>query len=249
LLVSLSGIRSATLDDCAVLRGELDSRGVPVSLLVVPRRPGGSAALNWIRERGNLGDAVLLHGYDHTVDPIGCWGSHTVARLGRRAEFATLPAHEAGLRLRAARILLERLGLGTDVFVPPRWLASAGTLRALQQHGYRVCADATAVHDLCAHQAYRARVLGFGARGVGMLELAPGECTELWWCRVLVLGAARTARRGGLVRIAVDATDLARSARRSALRDAVDAALHYGASPSTYSTITTSSRRRADHAC
>jgi predicted deacetylase len=82
-----------------------------------------------------------------------------------------------------------------------------------------------------------------------MLGLAPGECTELWWCRVLVLGAARTARRGGLVRIAVDATDLARSARRSALLDAVDAALHCGASPSTYSTITTSSPRRSDHAC
>jgi predicted deacetylase len=56
-------------------------------------------------------------------------------------------------------------------------------------------------------------------------------------CRVLVLGAARIARRGGLVRIAVDAADLGRSARRSALLDAVDAALHHGASPSTYSTI------------
>lgn len=236
--MSLSGIRTATLDDCAALTAELDSRGVPVSLLVVPRRPGGGAAINWVRERGSCGAAVLLHGYDHTLDPIGCWGLHTVARLGRRAEFATLPAHEAGLRLRAAKILLEHWDLRPDVFVPPRWLASAGTLRALRQHGYRVCADATAVHDLCSDRVYRARVLGFGVLEVGMLGLAPGERAEQWWCRAMALSAARTARRGGLVRIAVDASDLTRSARRSAVLDAVDAALHHGATPSTYSAIT-----------
>lgn len=232
LLVSLSGIHSATLDDCAALTAELDARGVPTSLLVVPRRFGGSAALDWIRERGSRGDAVVLHGYDHTVDPIGCWGSNTVARLGRRAEFATLPAHEAGLRLRAATILLERLSLRTDVFIPPRWLASAGTLRALQQHGYRVCADATAVRDLRWDRALRARVHGFGALG-----RAHGERAELWCCRAMTLGAARTARRGGLLRLTVDATDLARRTRRSALLDAVDIALHHRARPSTYSAI------------
>lgn len=237
LVVSLSGVRSATLDDCADLTAELDARGVPVSLLVVPRRPGGSAALEWIRQRvigqrSKRGDALLVHGYDHTLDPLGCWGSNTVARLGRRAEFANLPAHEAGLRLRAATILLERLELWTDAFVPPRWLASAGTLRALRQHGYRVCADATAVHDLRSGRAHRGRVLGFGG-------LAPGPRAEPLWCRAFVFGAARIARRGGLVRIAVNATDLARSARRSALLDAVDMALHHHACPRTYRTVTT----------
>ncbi|MGH3753316.1 MAG: DUF2334 domain-containing protein [Pseudonocardiaceae bacterium] len=227
--MSLSGICSATLDDCAELTADLDARGVPASLLLVPRRPGGSAALHWIRERGNRGDAVLLHGYDHTLDPIGCWGSHTVARLGRRAEFANLPAHEAGLRLKAAHMLLERLELRTDGFVPPRWLASGGTLRALRQHGYRICADATAVRDVASDLVHRGRLLGFGVLGP-----APGERAEPWWCRAIALGAARTARRGGLVRIAVDATDLARGARRSALLDAVDVALHHHARPRTY---------------
>jgi uncharacterized protein len=238
LLVSLSGIRSATLDHCADLTAELDARGVPASLLVVPRRLGGSAALHWIRQRtmsqhSNRGDVVLLHGYDHTLDPLGCWGSRTVARLGRRAEFANLPAHEAGLRLQAANILLERLELRTDAFVPPRWLASAGTLRALRQHGYRVCADATGVRDLESDRVHRGRLLGFG-----VLELAPGERAEPWWCRAMVLGAAHIARRGGLVRIAVDATDLARTARRSALLDAVDIALHHHTRPSTYRAVT-----------
>ncbi len=236
--MSLSGIRSATLDDCADLTAELDARGVPASLLVVPRRPGGSAALHWIRQRtigqrSSRGDALLVHGYDHTLDPLGCWGSHTVARLGRRAEFANLPAHEAGLRLRAANILLEQLELRTDAFVPPRWLASAGTLRALRQHGYRVCADATAVHDLRSDRTHRGRLLGFGVLG-----LAPGQRAEPWWCRAFVLGTARIVRRGGLVRIAVDATDLARSARRSALLDAVDMALYHHARLSTYRAVT-----------
>ena len=50
----------------------------------------------------------------------------------------------------------------------------------------------------------------------------------------MVLGAARAARRGALVRLAVDATDLSRFGRRSALLDAVDIALHHGAQPGTY---------------
>lgn len=224
LLVSLSGIHSTTLDDCVALTAELDARRVPVSLLVVPKNPGGGAAVRWLRHRRGQGDAVLMHGFDHTADPIGSWGTYTVASLRRRAEFAALPAHEAGLRLHAANILLERLDLHTDGFVPPRWLASPGTLRALEQRGYRVCADATAVHELRLSQVHRGRVLG----------LAPGERADPLRCRAMVLGAARTARRGGLVRIAVDAADLARGGRRSALLDAVDIALHHSARPGTY---------------
>lgn len=226
LFVSLSGIRPATLDDCAALSADLDARRVPVSLLVVPRDSGGKAAVRWIRERRDQGDAVLMHGYDHTADPLGSWGTYTVARVGRRAEFAALPAHEAGLRLHAANILLERVGLRTDAFAPPRWLASPGTLAALRHRGYRLCADATSVHALSEHRVYRGRVFSFGP--------APGERGEALRCRALVLGAARVARRGGLVRLAVDAADLARGGRRSALLDAVDLALYHRARPGTY---------------
>ena len=229
LLVSLSGIRAATLDACTALTDELDVRRVPVSLLVVPRHYGGSAVVRWIRERRARSDAVLMHGYDHTADPLGAWSSNTVARLGRRAEFADLPAHEAGLRLHAANILLERLDLRTDAFAAPRWLVSSGTVQALRQRGYRVCADATGVRDLHSGQVYRGRILGFGTRG-----LVQGERADSWWCRAIVHGAARAARRGALLRIAVDATDLARGGRRAALLDAIDIALHHRARPSTY---------------
>nr|MDQ3989929.1 DUF2334 domain-containing protein [Actinomycetota bacterium] len=99
-------------------------------------------------------------------------------------------------------------------------------LRALRRSGFAVCADAMAVHDLRAGGARRGRVFGFGTMAT--------RHVEPWWCRAMVLGAARTARRGGLVRLAVDATDLTRSGRRSALLDAVDIALHHGARPGTY---------------
>lgn len=232
LLVSLSGIRSATLDDCAALSTELDARGVPISLLVTPRDPGEPAVLDWIRERRDRGDVIMTHGYDHTSDPIGSWGTYTVTRLGRRAEFAGLPAHEAGLRLYAANVLMERVGLSTDLFAPPRWLASSGTLGALRGRGYQVCAEGTLVRDLHSGEVYRGPVLGFAAIGMG-----GGERSEPWFRRALVLGVTGIARRGGLVRVAVDGAELARGGRKAALLDAVDAARQHGARPATYRTL------------
>lgn len=235
--MSLSGIRPATLDECIAVGSALDARGVRVSLLVVPRRLGADAVLEWLRQRVARGDAVALHGYDHTPDPLGCWGPRTPARVGRRAEFATLPAHEAGLRLRAARILLDRLGLGTDVFIPPRWLVSPGTLRALPHHGYRICADAAAVRDLDSGEVWRARVLGLAALGLDSSGPVASQRAEPWLCRALTLAVGRAVRRGGLVRIAVDAAELGRPARRSTVLDAVDLALAQGAKPSTYGVV------------
>lgn len=204
------------------MAAELDSRGVPLSLLVAPRvdrQSADSPALRWVRSRAVGGDAVVLHGLDHDLDP--CRRARVIRR---QAEFAALPAHEANLRLVAARALLERLDLHTDYFAPPRWLASAGTLIALRRHGFRLCADVTAVRDLRNGTVIPGRVHG----------LARTERGEQWLCWALVLGVARAARRGGLVRIAVDAADLHRSGPRQAVLDAVDIALHHGAEPMTY---------------
>ena len=141
LLVSLSGASARIMERCVELAGELDRRGVPLSLLVVPRAPGDADTRDWLRHRA---DAVLMHGYNHNPDPA----ARNAHRLGRRAEFAGLPAHEAGLRLDAAAALMERLGLRTNAFAPPRWLASPGTLAALRRRGFVLCADATGVRDL-----------------------------------------------------------------------------------------------------
>jgi predicted deacetylase len=219
LLVSLSGINIRTLERGALLSDELAARGVPLSLLLAPRVAGAdqpTAVLDWTAARRAAGDALLQHGYDHAVDhrPLG----------RRRPEFAALPAHEAGLRLSAAATALERVGVRPDGFVPPRWLASPGTLVALHRTDLPLCADLLGVRDLRAGTVHRGRVQGFGF----------GERTEPWWCFALVMGAARIARRGGMVRLAVGTADLARRGPRQALLDAVDIALHHGARPLTY---------------
>ncbi|MFC0544890.1 DUF2334 domain-containing protein [Kutzneria chonburiensis] len=222
LVVSLSGINAKTLAQATGLAAEMDSRGVPLSLLVAPRvdrQSADSPALRWVRGRAAGGDAVVLHGLDHDLDPC-----RRTLVIRRQAEFAALPAHEANLRLVAARALLERLDLRTDYFAPPRWLASNGTLIALRRHGFRLCADVTAVRDLHNGVVIPGRVHG----------LARTERGEQWLCWALVLGVARTARRGGLVRIAVDAGDLHRPGPRQAVLDAIDIALHHRAEPMTY---------------
>ncbi|MCB0929590.1 MAG: DUF2334 domain-containing protein, partial [Mycobacterium sp.] len=100
LIVSVSGISRHTLTPVSAFCAALSQRGVPASLLVAPRLPGGyrlaedPATVDWLHTRRDAGDAVLLHGYDQ-------------AGKGRRGEFAELSAHEAKLRLLAADRALE----------------------------------------------------------------------------------------------------------------------------------------------
>jgi predicted deacetylase len=215
LVVSLSGIGVRTLHRCVELAGELDLRGVALSLLFTPRVAGSgqpSVVVDWVRQRRARGDALLLHGFDH------------VPR--RKAEFAALPAHEAGLRLTAAGRSMERLGFEVDGFAHST--ASPGTLTALRSRGFVLCAEAGKVHDLKTGVVHKGRVHG----------LAHGERVEPWSCFALVLGVARAARRGGLVRLSVDAADLSRPGPRRAILDAIDIATHHGATSITYRGVT-----------
>jgi predicted deacetylase len=235
LIVSLSGLSDdvpASLDAAADFAARLDARGVPLSQLVRPRGPAGvpspdSRLVRWLHGRREIGDAIVLHGYDHHRSPAA-----TRRLRGRRAEFATLPRHEAGLRLIAARRALTEFSLRTDVFVPPHWLASHGTVEALREQGFRVLADENGIRflRLPAAEGLRSRVLTFRA-AAGERDPAVGE---VWRCRVLVAEVARTTRRGGLVRINVRAKDLRRPPRRDAVLAAVDTALAEGAVPETY---------------
>lgn len=224
-MVSLSGINAWTLDRSADLGEELASRGVPFSMLFAPRIAGADqpgVVLNWVRQQQAAGNALLQHGYDHPADT-------KTRTVRRRAEFASLPAHEAKLRLAASATTMERLNLTTDAFAPPRWVASPGTLLALRHKGFAMCADLMTIRDLRTDIVHRGRVQGFGF----------GERTEPWWCFALVMGAARAARKGHLIRLAADTSDLSRPGPRQALLDAVDIALHHGATPLTYPALLT----------
>ena len=218
LIVSVSGIRERTLDDVAGFCEKMDARSVPVSLLVAPRLKGGyrldhdPMTVEWLTGRRAAGDAILLNGYDDA------------ATKKRRGEFATLPAHEANLRLTAADRVLEHLGLRTRLFAPPRWTASPGTVAALPRNGFRLLADLHEITDLVRQTTVRARVLGIGE----------GFLSEPWWCRMLVLSAERVARRDGVVRVAVAASHLRKPGPLQAMLDAVDLARLQGCQPTVY---------------
>ena len=218
LIVSVSGIRERTLDDVAEFCEKMDARSVPVSLLVAPRLKGGyrldqdPVTVDWLTARRAGGDAILLNGYDDA------------ATKKRRGEFASLPAHEANLRLMAADRVLEHLGLRTRLFAAPRWTASPGTVAALPRNGFRLLADLHDITDLVRQTSVRARVLGIGE----------GFLSEPWWCRMLVLSAERVARRDGVVRVAVAASHLRKPGPLQAMLDSVDIARLQGCEPTTY---------------
>ena len=218
LIVSISGVRDSTLGDVAGFRDRLADRGVPASLLVAPRLKGGYRldrdvnTVDWLVERRTGGDAIVLHGFDEA------------ATKARRGEFATLPAHEANLRLMAADRTLEHLGLRTRLFAAPGWSISHGAVTALPRNGFRLLAGLTGITDLVRQTTERTRVLGVGE----------GFLAEPWWCRTLVLSAERTARRSGVVRVAVAARHLRRPGIRQAMLDAVDLALKHSCVPAIY---------------
>ncbi|KUH71479.1 deacetylase [Mycolicibacterium novocastrense] len=218
LIVSVSGITGRTMPDVADFCSHLDARGVPVSFLVAPRIRGGrrleedAATVEWLAARNHAGDTIVLHGFDEA------------ATTKRRGEFATLPAHEAGLRLLAADRVMEHLGLRTRLFAAPGWTVSNGTAVMLPRKGFRLLAGLTDITDLVRGAAVRSRVLGSGE----------GFLSEPWWCRALVLFAERTARRSGIVRIAVAARHLRRPGARQAMLDAVDLALMHRCVPDVY---------------
>ena len=74
LIVSVSGICERTLDDVDEFCAQMDTRSVPVSLLVAPRLKGGyrldrdPGTVEWLAGRRSTGDAILLNGYDDAGD-------------------------------------------------------------------------------------------------------------------------------------------------------------------------------------
>ncbi|MEB3048202.1 DUF2334 domain-containing protein [Mycolicibacter sp. MYC123] len=223
LIVSVSGIEARSCADAEAFCAQLDARGVPVSLLVAPRlgadyrldRDAGTS--DWLRQRRAGGAAIVLHGFDEA------------ATKKRRGEFATLPAHEANLRLLGADRVLEHLGLRTRLFAAPGWTVSAGTVTALPRNGFRLLAGLHGVTDLVTGSTERSRVVGIGA----------GFPKAPWWCRMVVTTSERIARRGGKVRLSVGARQLGDRGVAAAMVDAVDTALEHGCRPERYRWPTT----------
>ncbi|MCP1388427.1 DUF2334 domain-containing protein [Corynebacterium sp. TA-R-1] len=216
LLVSISSIFDATLDNVTSLVRELDREEIPVSLLVAPHidkkwhLAKDKKTRSWLLEqRGER--ALLLNGFDQPVQ-------------GRRSEFATLEEHEARLRLKGATRQMEALGFDLDMFAPPRWRLSDGTLEVLDEFDFALAVSERGIYRLDHDDFVQCRNLSVG-EGYGAAK---------WWRRNIIRAAERGAERGNTIRLSVSGRELGdKKVRRDFLFAAVSA-VREGAEPSDY---------------
>lgn len=159
LCIALHDVAPATWPQCARLLDLVDSLGAPpLTLLVVPDWHGSGRIdaspefLHAIDVRSTRGDEIALHGYWHRDDAPAphspaAWLRRRVLTAGE-GEFSELGAEVAHSRLRSGLDLLRRQGWKVDGFVPPAWLASAGTREALRQTDLRWTSTHTALFAL-----------------------------------------------------------------------------------------------------
>ncbi|HEX4790767.1 MAG TPA: polysaccharide deacetylase family protein [Actinospica sp.] len=250
LMVSVHDVAPGTAAQSLRWIGELDRRGVPATLLLVPGPWRGPL----LSTDGRLADVLLaaesrghelaLHGYYHRA-------THGAGALWRRgvaqalapgaAEFATLSQDEARARIEAGLDELAALGIEPVGFHPPGWLINPESIRALRRSGLRYYTTHLGVHTLV-----HSRPSGIGAAGeprqaAGELRLAapalshrPGGHGEQLGARLMAQAARRLAHRGRALRIALHPDDLSRPNLRDVALRAVDDALAAGARPVTY---------------
>lgn len=220
LLVSISSIFNETHKAVADMVASLDGQQIPVSLLVAPHIDGNwhlardQKVRDWLLAEQESGRAILLNGFDQAVQ-------------GRRAEFATLDSHEARLRLKGATRQMSRLGFDTEIFAPPRWRLSEGTLAALPDFGFRLAASTRGLHDLTREEFHQVRNLSVG-EGFGQAK---------WWRRNVIRAAARGAAHGNSIRLSISGRNLLTEKVAEDFLKAANAAVKAGARPADYRTL------------
>ncbi|WP_165978298.1 DUF2334 domain-containing protein [Actinomadura darangshiensis] len=235
-VVSIHDVAPSTAGPTARWLADLDERGAPCTLLVIPGPFGGGPALPEdddlaasLRAAAGRGHELALHGYLHAGVPGGPrWRAGVNRMLVRGAgEFWSLPESEAVRRLEAGRGLLAEAGIRVTGFTPPGWLASPGTRTALATLGFAYWTSHLGVHALP----------GGPFRRMPALSHRPGGAGERAGAR-LMTGAVRVfARTRTPFRLALHPADLARPGLRRAALAAVDAALAAGGRPVTYESL------------
>jgi predicted deacetylase len=234
-VVSVHDVSPATASESRRWVHDLDERGVPGTLLVIPGPWRGRALaadpefVGWLHDCAGRGHELGLHGWDHTAPPGAPPGRAIVGKLLARgcAEFWSLQEDEAADRARRGLDLLEEFGLRISGFTPPGWLASAPAIRGLRRAGLRYVTSHRFVTDLRTGSRLRALVIcnrphGRGERaGAALVARAPR----------LLLGPGRT------LRMALHPDDLMRPGLREATLEGIDAALGTGAVAVTYESV------------
>lgn len=221
LLVSVSSIFSETVADVQALLHHLDKASIPVSLLVAPHIDGNwhlakdKKMRSWLEKQRDDGRLLILNGFDKAVQ-------------GRRAEFANLDEHEARLRLKGATRQMDSLGFATDIFAPPRWQMSSGTLTVLPEFGFTLAASTKGLHHLGTGTFHGARNLSVG-EGFGAAK---------WWRRNIIRAAERGAGKGNSIRLSVSGRNLNDKKTMKDFVAAAKAARTAGATPRDYREFT-----------
>lgn len=217
LLVSISSLFDDTRKPASRLLSLLDKEGIPASLLVAPHIDGNwhlakdPTTRNWLLDQREAGRVLILNGFDQAVQ-------------GRRAEFANLDAHEANLRLRGATRQMSSLGFEFDIFAPPRWRMSPGTLEVAPYFDFLMAVSSTGIHMLNTGEFYQSRNLSFG-EGFGAAK---------WWRRNIIRAAERGANRGNTIRLSVSGRNLADKKVTHDFLRAATRAIKAGAQPADY---------------
>jgi predicted deacetylase len=175
LCIALHDVAPATWPECQRLLDLLQSVGSPpATLLIVPdfhhqgRADQSREFVRAIDFHQARGHEIALHGFVHCDDSpaprdLGDWWRRRVLTASE-GEFAALDEADAAARIAAGRRMFARAGWRISGFVPPAWLASMGTQRALRRSGLDYTSDHRALIDL--HDGHRvfAPVLTASAR-------------------------------------------------------------------------------------
>lgn len=240
-VVSVHDVAPSTAAQSRRWLADLDERGIPATLLLIPgpyqggpRLADEPALVSCITKAIGRGHEAALHGYLHEGVAAGPHWRRCVDRLLVRGagEFWSLTRRQAEDRLRAGLEALADADIGVTGFTPPGWLASPGTRQALAALGFGYWTSHLGVHSLP----------GGPVRRMPALSHRPDGWGERAGARLMISAARALARSGTPFRIALHPADLGRPGLRHAALDAIDHALAAGGRPVTYETLVTVER-------
>jgi uncharacterized protein len=232
LVVSVHDVAPATAAASRQWVEELDRRGIPASLLVVPgpwREPAladDPSFAAWLHTCVTRGHEICLHGWAHRAETAGSAGRKLIGQVVARGagEFWTLDDEGAACRAHRGLDELARVGLTATGFTPPGWLVSRAAIHGLRQVGLHYVTTHRSVIDLRTMHKHRAIVICHRPNGTG----------ERVGAALMSDGPKVLLRPGHTLRIALHPDDLARPGLREAALRGIDAALDAGAVALTY---------------
>lgn len=159
LCIAIHDVAPLTWQRCERVVAALDEVArLPLTFLVVPAwhhrsdEEEGGPCIDALNQRRASGCELALHGYTHLDEGRrpncrATWFWRNIYTRGE-AEFAGLSSAQARQRLDWGLEWFARQGWPVEGFVPPAWLLSAGSWRALRRSGLRYTTSYSRFHLL-----------------------------------------------------------------------------------------------------